>query len=189
MVARHQYHVPLHRRSMFGYRGPEQHPSHSLLTTDMNGKEEQIKQSTTHRVPFMITAENRVRLTMLDYTPKQIDAMTPAQAHAILYPVEEQAQQQRGQEVETKGLDESEACLSSHKKNSALEAETLVSNSGASTDRPYHHRPFHHVAPDVMTTSSPSYHVSANTVSASSSPSSSTSKSSSSRRHSRSSSP
>ncbi|KAF9184200.1 hypothetical protein BGZ51_003487 [Haplosporangium sp. Z 767] len=84
---RPQY-VATQHRSIFGYRGPE----HRMTMSTTASTDALIEEEHKHidqvvvpvRIPFMITAENRVRLTMLDYTPKQIDAMTPEQAHAIL---------------------------------------------------------------------------------------------------------
>ncbi|KAG0251956.1 hypothetical protein BG011_007296 [Mortierella polycephala] len=80
--------VATRHRSMFGYRGPEHRMTMSTTASTDALTEEEHKHAeqlaTPVRIPFMITAQNRVRLTMLDYTPKQIDAMTPEQAHAIL---------------------------------------------------------------------------------------------------------
>ncbi|KAF9283836.1 hypothetical protein BGZ68_005072 [Mortierella alpina] len=85
-----QPYVPTHRRSMFGYRGPEQRMALSTTSEAVASlPEEDIEESmqsgvTSARTPYMMAAESRVRLAMMDYTPKQIDAMTPEEAQAIL---------------------------------------------------------------------------------------------------------
>ncbi|KAG0330140.1 hypothetical protein BGZ99_008003 [Dissophora globulifera] len=85
--------VATRHRSVFGYRGPEQ--------SGQNAVEPELQEPVatitmeSRRVLFMITAENRVRLALLDYTPKQIDAMTPAQALAILSPGSQKQQEAR----------------------------------------------------------------------------------------------
>lgn len=85
-----QPYVPAHRRSMFGYRGPEQRMVLSTTSEAVASlPEEDIEESmqsgvTSVRTPYMMAAESRVRLAMMDYTPKQIDAMTSEEAQAIL---------------------------------------------------------------------------------------------------------
>ncbi|KAF9410174.1 hypothetical protein BGZ76_005553 [Entomortierella beljakovae] len=71
--------VPMRNRSMFGYRGP-------INEDQDHGDAKSIiaKTTTTTTLSEMISAENRVRLTLLDYTPKQINTMTSAQADTIL---------------------------------------------------------------------------------------------------------
>lgn len=86
-------------RIMFGYRGPE-HPkstpaelaeleqerrntlaaSNATTTTTSPSSSSSVEVTAATR----ITAENRVRLAMMDYTPSQIEALTPKQASAIL---------------------------------------------------------------------------------------------------------
>ncbi|KAK3846862.1 MAG: hypothetical protein J3R72DRAFT_432572 [Linnemannia gamsii] len=78
-------------RTMFGYRGPE-HPKSTPadlaqleqerlthLTASFESSLD-VKSTVTR-----ISAENRVRLAMMDYTPSQIDSMTPEQASAVLH--------------------------------------------------------------------------------------------------------
>ncbi|KAG0376473.1 hypothetical protein BGX24_007684 [Mortierella sp. AD032] len=81
-------------RTMFGYRGPE-HPKSTPaelaqleqerlthLTASFESSSSlllDVKSTVTR-----ISAENRVRLAMMDYTPSQIDSMTPEQASAVL---------------------------------------------------------------------------------------------------------
>ncbi|KAG0287414.1 hypothetical protein BGZ96_008650 [Linnemannia gamsii] len=89
-------------RIMFGYRGPEHpkstpaelaeleqerrntlaasNPTTTTTTTTSSSFSPSVKVTATTR----ITAENRVRLAMMDYTPSQIEALTPEQASAIL---------------------------------------------------------------------------------------------------------
>ncbi|KAF9575023.1 hypothetical protein EC968_004520 [Mortierella alpina] len=74
----HAY-VATRHRSMFGYRGPEQR---MLTDEDVDGSMQPDRSSA--QLPFLLAAESRVRLAMMDYTPKQIDAMTPEEAQVIL---------------------------------------------------------------------------------------------------------
>lgn len=92
-------------RTMFGYRGPE-HPKstpeelaqleqerRNILTaalTPSSSSSSSVKNAATR-----ILAEDRVRLAMMDYTPSQIEAMTPEQASAILDPRSAQPQEQQ----------------------------------------------------------------------------------------------
>ncbi|KAF9949489.1 hypothetical protein BGZ72_008755 [Mortierella alpina] len=77
-------------RSMFGYRGPEHRmalstTSEAATTLAEDDVDETLRSGVTSvQIPFMIPAESRVQLAMMDYTPKQIDAMTPEEAQAIL---------------------------------------------------------------------------------------------------------
>ncbi|KAF8978459.1 hypothetical protein BGZ46_006461, partial [Entomortierella lignicola] len=84
--------IPTRHRSMFGYRGPEHK---TLIELERQQQQQQgqmnvVPSSTTttfskpRNISTMIPAVTRVQLTLLDYTPKQIDAMTPIQANAIL---------------------------------------------------------------------------------------------------------
>ncbi|KAG0002129.1 hypothetical protein BGZ79_003553 [Entomortierella chlamydospora] len=109
-ASRHQF-IPTWRRTMFGYRGPEQVMMGVNTTTTAGDstaaallemeQESMLKNASRRRsISTMITAENRVRLTLLDYTPKQIDAMTPIQADAILSSKEQQEGNQRNQKQE-----------------------------------------------------------------------------------------
>ncbi|KAG0097505.1 hypothetical protein BGZ93_002609 [Podila epicladia] len=74
--------VGTRRRSMFGYRGPE----HSTLGAEAEEKEEtryaELAAQSQRRV--LVAAEDRVQLAMMDYSPKEIDAMSPEQAQSIL---------------------------------------------------------------------------------------------------------
>ncbi|KAF9280744.1 hypothetical protein BGZ88_012009 [Linnemannia elongata] len=92
-------------RTMFGYRGPD-HPKstpeelaqleqerRNILTaalTPSSSSSSSVKNAATR-----ILAEDRVRLAMMDYTPSQIEAMTPEQASAILDPRSAQPQEQQ----------------------------------------------------------------------------------------------
>ncbi|KAF9413375.1 hypothetical protein BGZ94_000757 [Podila epigama] len=75
-------------RSMFGYRGPE----HGTTTASearkqasiMSTRIESALSSPPRRRISLLAAEDRVRLAMMDYSAKDIDRMTPAQAHDIL---------------------------------------------------------------------------------------------------------
>ncbi|KAF9200832.1 hypothetical protein BGZ49_008938 [Haplosporangium sp. Z 27] len=90
-TSRRQF-IPTRHRSMFGYRGPEHK---TLIELERQQQQQQgqmnvVSSSTTttfskpRNISTMIPAVTRVQLTLLDYTPKQIDAMTPIQANAIL---------------------------------------------------------------------------------------------------------
>lgn len=76
--------VGTRRRSMFGYRGPE----HSTLGAEAQeeGEEEtryaEVAAQSQRRV--LVTAEDRVQLAMMDYSPREIDAMSPEQVQKIL---------------------------------------------------------------------------------------------------------
>ena len=92
----HPTKTPLHpyvateHRTMFGYRGPEHKmalstTSEAATTLAEDDVAETLRSGVTSvQIPFMIPAESRVQLAMMDYTPKQIDAMTPEEAQAIL---------------------------------------------------------------------------------------------------------
>ncbi|KAF9110470.1 hypothetical protein BGX27_006294 [Mortierella sp. AM989] len=105
--------VSTRHRSMFGYRGPEQQQQQQVLnmrtgvsaTTTLLEEEQTLTTTTSPRsISSMITAENRVRLTLLDYTPKQIDAMTPIQANTILLRSEKQ-KEEKEKEQEKKRME------------------------------------------------------------------------------------
>ncbi|KAG0012853.1 hypothetical protein BGZ81_001345 [Podila clonocystis] len=73
--------VGTRRRSMFGYRGPE----HSTLTAGTEEEETryaEVAAQSQRRV--LVAAEDRVQLAMMDYSPKEIDAMSPEQVQRIL---------------------------------------------------------------------------------------------------------
>ncbi|KAF9382967.1 hypothetical protein CPC16_009118 [Podila verticillata] len=63
--------VGTRRCSMFGYRGPE--------TT-----EETLPMATPKQRRVLVAAEDRVKLAMMDYSAKEIDAMSPEQARTLL---------------------------------------------------------------------------------------------------------
>jgi len=101
--------VATRHRSMFGYRGPEQKMEQGNELKEKNRKEEEDNEeeqvsTKPSRIPFMITAESRVRLALLDYTPKQIDAMTPQQAQAILSPLRQQEREQSEPRVDDQAM-------------------------------------------------------------------------------------
>ncbi|KAF9304459.1 hypothetical protein BGZ74_001477 [Mortierella antarctica] len=75
--------VGTRRRSMFGYRGPE----HSTLGAEAQEEEEETRYAevavqSQRRV--LVAAEDRVQLAMMDYSPREIDAMSPEQVQKIL---------------------------------------------------------------------------------------------------------
>ncbi|KAG0342634.1 hypothetical protein BG000_002841 [Podila horticola] len=73
--------VGTRRRSMYGYRGPE----HSTLTAGAEEEETryaEVAAQSQRRV--LVAAEDRVQLAMMDYSPKEIDAMSPEQVQCIL---------------------------------------------------------------------------------------------------------
>ncbi|KAF9905750.1 hypothetical protein EC991_001353 [Linnemannia zychae] len=85
-------------RTMFGYRGPEHAKSTPAELAQM--EQERLahlaaiftsSSSSSSLTPSVkgavarISAENRVRLAMMDYTPSQIDSMTLEQASAVLH--------------------------------------------------------------------------------------------------------
>lgn len=63
--------VGTRRRSMFGYRGPE-------------ATEEALPMATQKQRRVLVAAEDRVKLAMMDYSAKEIDAMSPEQARILL---------------------------------------------------------------------------------------------------------
>ncbi|KAF8946502.1 hypothetical protein BGZ47_000373 [Haplosporangium gracile] len=106
-------------RTMFGYRGPE-HPKST--PAELAELEQERRNSLAASIPTTlslssgkvattrITAENRVRLAMMDYTPSQIEAMTPEQASANLllhsaHPQEQQVQEQQSSSSSLKHTD------------------------------------------------------------------------------------
>lgn len=81
-------------RTMFGYRGPEHvqdaepiHEEDEEVRLRLE-KDEHAWSMTLPASPLssLLSAEIRVQLAMMDYTPKHIDAMTLAEAQAILQP-------------------------------------------------------------------------------------------------------
>jgi hypothetical protein len=85
-------------RTMFGYRGPE-HPKSTpaelaqleqerladLASTFTSSPSSSSLSSSVNGAATRISAESRVQLAMMDYTPSQINSMTPEQANAILH--------------------------------------------------------------------------------------------------------
>ncbi|KAF9164207.1 hypothetical protein BGX21_011128 [Mortierella sp. AD011] len=139
-ASRHQF-IPTWRRTMFGYRGPEQvimdvntaATGDSTAATLLEMEQESMLKSVSRRsISTMITAENRVRLTLLDYTPKQIDAMTPIQADAILSSKEQQEGNQRkqkqGQQEQSALKSEAPAATTTSRK--LLSVKELNDNKG-----------------------------------------------------------
>ena len=124
-------------RTMFGYRGPE-HPKSTpeelaeleqelrkTLTatfTPSSSSSSSVKDAAT-RIP----AENRVRLAMMDYTPSQIEAMTPEEASAILDLRSAQPQEQQAQEQQ------SSSSLKHTDTTTGTDANTCVQISGTKT--------------------------------------------------------
>ncbi|KAF9939195.1 hypothetical protein BGZ67_009776 [Mortierella alpina] len=151
----HPY-VATQRRSMFGYRGPEHRmalstTSEAVAATLAEEDVDETMQSdvTSVRVPFLMAAESRVRLAMMDYTPKQIDAMTPEEAQAILscpsscssiesYTVQEDQQCEISKNVEE--LTEAIAGARAFSSSSAAAVDADISLDMAQEDPLYTHQ-------------------------------------------------
>ncbi|KAF8927946.1 hypothetical protein BGZ58_009997 [Dissophora ornata] len=166
--------VATRHRSMFGYRGPEQkmEQGNELKEKNREEREEEEDQVSTkpRRIPFMITAESRVRLTLLDYTPKQIDAMTPQQAQAILSPVKQQEREQSEPQVDQAMAKEEKEDVVHEEEEHVLDMSRIVTDADNYTAH----------AVDVMATKHGRRHVSSSSSPSSRRPSGSSSSSSSS---------
>jgi len=82
--------LPTRHRTIFGYRGPEHIQDAEAIHEDEEEHgledEEHVWSMALQVSPLssLLSAEIRVQLAMMDYTPKHIDAMTLAEAQAIL---------------------------------------------------------------------------------------------------------
>ncbi|KAG0048474.1 hypothetical protein BGZ83_006590 [Gryganskiella cystojenkinii] len=75
--------VATRHRSMFGYSGPE-HKLEEQAALELESSSRPASLSPSTSPLSLLSAENRVQLAMMDYTPKQIDAMSPNLAQSIL---------------------------------------------------------------------------------------------------------
>ncbi|KAF9965370.1 hypothetical protein BGZ70_004967 [Mortierella alpina] len=152
---RHPAKTPLHpyvatqHRSMFGYRGPEQRmalstSSEAITTMEEEEVDESMQSGATSvRIPFLMAAESRVRLAMMDYTPKQIDAMTLEEAQAILScpsfsSTTESYMSQEEQCDVSKGVEELTEALAEAGVLSSSSASPIVDDLSRETDQEDH---------------------------------------------------
>ncbi|KAG0310697.1 hypothetical protein BGZ97_012398 [Linnemannia gamsii] len=161
-------------RTMFGYRGPE-HPKStpaelaeleqerrdnlaaSIPTTTTTASSSSLSSpSAKVMAATRITAENRVRLAMMDYTPSQIEALTPEQASAILLPhFAYQAQEQSSSSLTHTDTDTTEDTRANtcaqigDTRTTAATASTLVEDCNEEEEEDENRRRLR-FTPDVM---------------------------------------
>ncbi|KAF9932947.1 hypothetical protein FBU30_006933 [Linnemannia zychae] len=135
-------------RTMFGYRGPE-HPKSTpaeLAELELKRREalsasidssQSLREKNVAEIK-RISVEDRVQLAMMDYTPSQIEAMTPEHASAILNQQEQEqkqvqeflTQEQAQQPSLTLKPTDSEANTCTEIGGTRTEVLTLVEDSG-----------------------------------------------------------